>query len=74
MEDTTVWYKRPEVMAKCRERQRRYYEANKVAPLYIHCNACNKEFKEFYIHQHWRTKIHLKNDPDKLYGAFPESK
>jgi hypothetical protein len=54
----------PEEMAKCRERQKLYYERRNSN--LITCKACNKAYNEFNIYSHFKTKKHQKNDPKGL--------
>ena len=70
MEKKEFWhYQQPEAMAKCRERQKLYYQRrlNTV----VHCFACNKSFNDFTIYKHWNTKKHKRNNPTLLYSGFP---
>jgi hypothetical protein len=62
MEQDLVWYKTPEAMAKCRARQKQYYEERKAnETILYHCDLCNKTVNDLNKWRHWKSKKHIEN-------------
>ena len=73
MSDYNRWscydYTDPQAMAKCRERQKLNY--NKRKNTIVTCHACERNFNDFTIYKHWKSKKHQINDPKGLKFDFP---